>query len=81
MVPFDGVTTVVAAGDAGANNIANLRRFIAAQSRARMFTSVYIANVGLAAFLGAELYSVDRGGRKTNLKAASCLPWAAIQQG
>ncbi len=46
-----------------------------------MFTSVHIANAGVAAFLVAELYSVDRDGRKTNLKAASCLPWAAIQQG
>lgn len=59
MVPFDGVTTVVSAGDAGANNIAGLRRFIAAQSRTRMFAFVHIANMGLAAFPVAELYNID----------------------
>ena len=59
MVPFDGVTTVVSAGDAGANNIAGLRRFIAAQSRTRTFAFVHIANMGLAAFPVAELYNID----------------------
>src|SRR3954451_8934487 len=35
-VPFQGTTTVASAGDAGANNIAALRRHIAAQTRTRM---------------------------------------------
>src|SRR5919206_730765 len=58
-VPFSGVTTVVSAGDAGANNIAALRRHIAAQTRTRMFAFVHIANMGLAAFPVAELYNID----------------------
>jgi dihydroorotase len=58
-VPFSGVTTVVSAGDAGANNIAALRRHIAAQTRTRMFAFVHIANHGLSAFPVAELYNID----------------------
>lgn len=58
-VPFSGVTTVVSAGDAGANNIAALRRHIAAQTRTRMFAFVHIANNGLSAFPVAELYNID----------------------
>ncbi len=59
MVPFDGVTTVVSAGDAGANNIAGLRRYVAAQARTRMYAFVHIANMGLSAFPVAELYNID----------------------
>ena len=58
-VPFTGVTTVVSAGDAGANNIAALRRHIAAQTRTRMFAFAHIANNGLSAFPVAELYNID----------------------
>ncbi|WP_046869469.1 amidohydrolase/deacetylase family metallohydrolase [Microvirga massiliensis] len=58
-VPFTGVTTVVSAGDAGANNLAALRRHIAAQTRTRMFAFVHIANIGLAGFPVAELYNID----------------------
>ncbi len=58
-VPFSGVTTVVSAGDAGANNLAALRRHIAAQTRTRMFAFVHIANNGLSAFPVAELYNID----------------------
>ena len=58
-VPFSGVTTVVSAGDAGANNIAGLRRHIAAQTRTRMYAFVHIANMGLSAFPVAELYNID----------------------
>ena len=58
-VPFTGVTTVVSAGDAGANNLAALRRHIAAQTRTRMFAFVHIANNGLSAFPVAELYNID----------------------
>ena len=58
-VPFQGTTTVVSAGDAGANNIAALRRHIAAQTRTRMYAFVHIANMGLAAFPVAELYNID----------------------
>ncbi len=58
-VPFAGTTTVVSAGDAGANNIAALRRHIAAQTRTRMYAFVHIANHGLAGFPVAELYNID----------------------
>ncbi|WP_238193891.1 amidohydrolase/deacetylase family metallohydrolase [Methylobacterium frigidaeris] len=58
-VPFSGVTTVVSAGDAGANNLAALRRHIAAQTRTRMFAFVHIANHGLSGFPVAELHNID----------------------
>jgi dihydroorotase len=58
-VPFQCTTTVVSAGDAGANNFAGLRRHMAAQSRTRMFAFVHIANNGLSAFPVAELYNID----------------------
>ncbi|GJE04056.1 amidohydrolase family protein [Methylobacterium isbiliense] len=58
-VPFAGTTTVVSAGDAGANNLAALRRHIAAQTRTRMFAFVHIANNGLSGFPVAELYNLD----------------------
>jgi len=58
-VQFQGTTTVVSAGDAGVNNLAALRRYIVAQSRARIFAFVHIANNGLSAFPVAELYNID----------------------
>lgn len=57
--PLTCVTTAVSAGDAGANNIAGLRRHIAAQTRTRMYAFVHIANMGLSAFPVAELYNID----------------------
>jgi hypothetical protein len=59
LVQFQGTTTVVSAGDAGVNNLAALRRYIVAQSRARMYAFVHIANNGLSAFPIAELYNID----------------------
>ncbi|WP_315802294.1 amidohydrolase/deacetylase family metallohydrolase [Bradyrhizobium sp. SZCCHNS3002] len=59
LVQFQGTTTVVSAGDAGVNNLAALRRFITAQSRARIYAFVHIANNGLSAFPVAELYNID----------------------
>lgn len=59
LVQFQGSTTVVSAGDAGVNNLAALRRFIVAQTRARMYAFVHIANNGLSAFPVAELYNID----------------------
>jgi dihydroorotase len=59
LVQFEGTTTVVSAGDAGANNLAALRRYIVAQSRARIYAFVHIANNGLSAFPVAELYNID----------------------
>ena len=59
LVQFQGTTTVVSAGDAGVNNLAALRRFIVAQSRARIYAFVHVANNGLSAFPIAELYNID----------------------
>src|SRR5690348_594589 len=59
LVQFQCTTTVVSAGDAGVNNIAALRRFIVAQTRARMYAFLHIANNGLSAFPVAELYNID----------------------
>ncbi len=58
-VALTGVTTVVSAGDAGANNVAALARHVAAQTRTRMYAFVHIANMGLAAFPVPELYNID----------------------
>jgi dihydroorotase len=59
LVQHQCTTTVVSAGDAGVNNLAALRRYIVAQTRARMYAFVHIANNGLSAFPVAELYNID----------------------
>src|SRR3954470_13877560 len=59
LVPFQGTTTLVSAGDAGANNFAAFRRFIVPTTRARLYAFVHIANIGLTAFPIAELYNLD----------------------
>src|ERR1700712_4859603 len=59
LVQFQGTTTVVSAGDAGVNNLAALRRYIAAQSLTRIYAFVHIANNGLSAFPIPELYNID----------------------
>ncbi|HXI59677.1 MAG TPA: amidohydrolase/deacetylase family metallohydrolase [Polyangia bacterium] len=59
LVPFSCTTTVVSAGDAGANNFAAFRRHIVAQSRTRLFAFVHIANHGLAGFPVPEMLNLD----------------------
>jgi dihydroorotase len=59
LVPFQGTTTSVSAGDAGANNFAAFRRFIVASTRTRLYAFVHIANIGLAGFPVPELYNID----------------------
>jgi dihydroorotase len=59
LVPFQGTTTVVSAGDAGANNFAVFRRHIQAQTRTRLYAFVHIANVGLGGFPVPELVNID----------------------
>jgi dihydroorotase len=59
LVSFQATTTLVSAGDAGANNIAAFRRFIVGQTRARLYAYVHIANIGLAGFPVPELYNID----------------------
>jgi dihydroorotase len=59
LVPFQGTTTVVSAGDAGANSFAVFRRHIVAQTRTRMYAFVHIANIGLGGFPVPELFNID----------------------
>src|SRR5262249_55091631 len=59
LVPFQGTTTVVSAGDAGANNFAVLRRHIVAQTRTRIYAFIHIANIGLTGFPVPELFNID----------------------
>jgi len=59
LIPFQGTTTTVSAGDAGANNIAAFRRFIVGATRTRQYAFVHIANMGLAGFPVPELYDID----------------------
>jgi dihydroorotase len=59
LVPFQGTTTAVSAGDAGANNFAAYRRFIIASTRTRLYAFVHIANIGLAGFPVGELFNID----------------------
>ena len=59
LVAHQCTTTVVSAGDAGANNIAAWRRFIVPGGRTRQFAFVHIAVAGLAGFPVAELYNID----------------------
>jgi dihydroorotase len=59
LIPFQGTTTMVSAGDAGANNFAAFRRYTVAQTRTRLFAFVHIANIGLSGFPVPELYNID----------------------
>jgi dihydroorotase len=59
LVPYQATTTVVSAGDAGANNLAAFRRFVVPASRTRQFAFVHIAVAGLAGFPVPELYTID----------------------
>src|ERR1051326_487909 len=56
LVPYQGTTTMVSAGDAGANNFAAFRRYVVGQTRTRLYAFVHIANIGLAGFPEPELY-------------------------
>ena len=58
LIPYQASTTVVSAGDAGANNFAGLRRHIAGQTRSRIYAFVHIANMGLAGFPVPELFNL-----------------------
>jgi dihydroorotase len=56
LIPFQGTTTMVSAGDAGANNFAGFRRYARASTRTRLYAFVHIANIGLAGFPEPELF-------------------------
>lgn len=59
LVANQATTTLVSAGDAGANTIAAFRRFIVPATRARLYAFVHIANHGLTGFPVPELYNID----------------------
>jgi len=59
LAQFQATTTLVSAGDAGANNFAAFRRSIVGQTRARLYAFVHIANIGLAGFPVPELFNID----------------------
>jgi len=59
LVPYQGSTTMVSAGDAGANNFAAFRRYVQAQTRTRLYAFVHIANIGLAGFPVPELFNIS----------------------
>ena len=59
LVLYQGTTTAVSAGDAGASTFATYRRFATGQSRTRIFAFVHIANIGLSAFPVGELFNID----------------------
>jgi dihydroorotase len=58
LVPYQGTTTVVSAGDAGSSVFAMARRHMSATSRTRTYAFVHIANIGLSAFPIAELFNI-----------------------
>jgi dihydroorotase len=59
LVPYQGTTTAVSAGDAGSSVFALARRQMSAQSRTRLYAFVHIANIGLSAFPVAELFNIN----------------------
>ena len=59
LVAHQCTTTVVSAGDAGANNFAGFRRYAVPASRTRQFAFVHIAVAGLAGFPVPELFNID----------------------
>ena len=71
LVAHQCTTTVVSAGDAGANNIAAWRRFIVPAGRTRQFAFVHIAVAGLAGFPVPELYNIDYAQVETTARAVA----------
>ena len=59
LVAHQCTTTVVSAGDAGANNFAGFRRYAVPASRTRQFAFIHIAVAGLAGFPVPELFNID----------------------
>jgi len=59
LITYQGTTTAISAGDAGASTFATYRRYMAAQSRTRIYAFVHIANIGLSAFPVGELFNID----------------------
>ena len=71
LVAHQCTTTVVSAGDAGANNFAAYRRFIVPASRTRQYAFVHIAVAGLAGFPVPELYNIEYAVPETAARAVA----------
>lgn len=69
LIAHQCTTTVVSAGDGGANNIAAWRRFVAPGSRTRQYAFVHIAVAGLAGFPVPELFNIDYAQVATTARA------------
>jgi dihydroorotase len=69
LVAHQCTTTVVSAGDGGANNIAAWRRFVVPGARTRQYAFVHIAVAGLAGFPVPELYNIDYAQVETTARA------------
>jgi len=59
LIPYQATTTLVSAGDAGANTIAAFRRLAVPMTRARIYAFVHIGNIGLTGFPVPELFNID----------------------
>jgi dihydroorotase len=59
LIQYQATTTLVSAGDAGANNFAAFRRLVVPNARSRLFAFVHIGVMGLAGFPVPELYNID----------------------
>lgn len=74
LAPLTCTTTAVSAGDAGANNIAGLKRYVASQSRTRVYAFVHIANFGLAGFPVGEMLNIDHAQVENCARAVATNP-------
>ena len=59
LVYLTGTTTLVDAGDAGANNFSAFKHYIAAQARSRMYAFLHISSIGLAGFPVGEMKNIE----------------------
>ena len=60
LVARTGATTFVSAGDAGAANFAQFKRYVATQRRCRIYAFLHIAETGLAAYPAPELLDLAK---------------------
>ena len=74
LAPLTATTTAVSAGDAGANNVAALHRYVAAAARTRVHAFVHIANFGLAGFPVPEMLNIDHAQVESCARAVASNP-------
>lgn len=78
LVAHQATTTVVSAGDAGANSLPAFRRFVAPASRTRQYAFVHIASIGLGGLPVAELLNIDYAQVETTARALAENPDFAL---